>query len=131
LLVDFGLHGAHGSGAGLMAARASYLGGFAGTSTFLAERAFGIPTYGTMVHSFIQSSDDETEAFAAFARARLDNLVLLIDPTFWTPEGLKETGVFASGGIEEETLAAFATEEACRPVPAPARGDAHRASGFP
>lgn len=79
LLVDFGLRRAHGSDAGLMAARASYIAGFAGTATLLAERAFGIPTYGTVAHSFIQSFDDETAAFEAFVCARPQNLTLLID----------------------------------------------------
>jgi len=53
LLVDFGLRRAHGAEAGLLAARASYVAGFAGTATLLAEKAFGIPTYGTMAHSFV------------------------------------------------------------------------------
>ena len=79
LLVDFGFRRAHGAEAGLMAARASYLTGFAGTATVLAGQEFGIPIYGTMAHSFIEAFDDEMAAFAAFARARPDNLVLLID----------------------------------------------------
>ena len=78
-LVDFGLRRAHGAEAGLMAARASYLAGFAGTATVLARKDFGIPIFGTMAHSFIQAHDDETAAFSAFARSRPDNLVLLID----------------------------------------------------
>jgi nicotinate phosphoribosyltransferase len=79
LLVDFGLRRAQGADAGLMAARASYIAGFTGTATVLAEKLFGIPTYGTMAHSFIQAFDDEASAFERFARARPDNLVLLID----------------------------------------------------
>jgi len=79
LLVDFGLRRAHGVDAGLMAARASYIAGFAGTATVLAEKTFGIPIYGTMAHSFVQAFDDETAAFESFARVRPDNLVLLID----------------------------------------------------
>jgi nicotinate phosphoribosyltransferase len=78
-LVDFGFRRAHGAEAGLMAARASYLTGFAGTATVLAGEEFGIPIYGTMAHSFIESFDDESAAFAAFAQSRPDNLVLLID----------------------------------------------------
>lgn len=78
-LVDFGLRRAHGAEAGLMAARASYLAGFAGTATVLARKEFGIPVFGTMAHSFVQAHDDETAAFSAFARSRPDNLVLLID----------------------------------------------------
>ena len=78
-LVDFGLRRAHGAEAGLMAARAGYLAGFAGTATVLAQKEFGIPIFGTMAHSFIQAYDDEISAFSAFAHSRPDNLVLLID----------------------------------------------------
>src|SRR3984893_8856123 len=63
LLVDFGFRRAHGGGAGVMAARASYLAGFAGTATVLAEKLYGVPLYGTMAHSFIQAWDDEATAF--------------------------------------------------------------------
>jgi nicotinate phosphoribosyltransferase len=79
LLVDFGLRRAHGAEAGLLAARASYIAGFAGTSNVLAGRLFGIPLYGTMAHAFIQAHDDEALAFEHFAHAQPDNVVLLID----------------------------------------------------
>ncbi len=79
MLVDFGLRRAHGGDAGLAAARASYLAGFAGTATVLAEQLWGIPTFGTMAHSFIQAFADETVAFEKFARSRPENLTLLID----------------------------------------------------
>jgi nicotinate phosphoribosyltransferase len=79
LLVDFGLRRAHGAEAGLLAARASYIAGFAGTATIAAEKVFGIPTFGTMAHSFIEANDDEMVAFERFARARPDNLTLLLD----------------------------------------------------
>ncbi len=154
LLVDFGFRRAHGAEAGLMAARASYLAGFAGTATVLAGEEFGIPTYGTMAHSFIEAFDDEMTAFAAFARSRPDNLVLLID-TYDTEAaarkvvelaprlkaagiairsvrinsgdlvalsrsvrgildagGLREVTIFASGGLDEDQLAAFARQNA-------------------
>lgn len=78
-LVDFGFRRAHGAEAGLLAARASYLAGFAGTATLEANRAFGIPIFGTMAHSFIQAHDDEAVAFEHFARARPQGLVILID----------------------------------------------------
>jgi nicotinate phosphoribosyltransferase len=79
LLVDFGLRRAHGAEAGLLAARASYLAGFAGTATVLAAPLFGIPVYGTMAHSFVQAHDDETTAFDHFARSLPGNVILLID----------------------------------------------------
>lgn len=79
LLVDFGLRRAHGAEAGLLAARASYLAGFAGSATVLAAPLYGIPVYGTMAHSFVQAHDDESAAFEHFARALPENVVLLID----------------------------------------------------
>ncbi len=78
-LIDFGLRRAHGAEAGLLAARAAYLAGFAGTATIPAEPVFGIPIFGTMAHSFVQAHDDETEAFLHFARARPAAVVLLLD----------------------------------------------------
>jgi nicotinate phosphoribosyltransferase len=78
-LVEFGLRRAHGAEAGLAAARASYLAGFAGTSNVLAGRLWGIPLYGTMAHSFIQAHDQELEAFEAYARACPEGITLLID----------------------------------------------------
>jgi nicotinate phosphoribosyltransferase len=78
-LIDFGLRRAHGAEAGLLAARASYLAGFAGTSTVLAGMVYDIPIYGTMAHSFVQAHTDETTAFEHFALAQPENAVLLID----------------------------------------------------
>ena len=79
LIVDFGMRRAHGAEAGVMAARASYIAGFAGTATVLAGKEFGIPLFGTMAHSFVEAFDDEAAAFAAFAQSRPENVVLLID----------------------------------------------------
>ena len=154
LLVDFGMRRAHGAEAGLLAARASYVAGFAGTATVLAGKEFGIPLYGTMAHSFIEAFDDETAAFETFARARPDNVVLLLD-TYDTEAaarkvvalawrlksagivirgvrldsgdlialsksvrqildrgGMKDTTIFASGGLDEDSLLAFARANA-------------------
>jgi nicotinate phosphoribosyltransferase len=79
LLVDFGLRRAHGSEAGLLAARASYLAGYSGTATVLAGVQFGIPLYGTMAHSYIQAHANETTAFERFAHSQPTNTVLLVD----------------------------------------------------
>ena len=78
-LIDFGLRLAHGAEAGLLAARASYLAGFAGTATVLAGMAYDIPIYGTMAHSFVQAHTDETTAFEHFALAQPENAIFLID----------------------------------------------------
>ncbi len=78
-LIDFGLRRAHGAEAGLLAARASYLAGFAGSATTPVAARFGIPVFGTMAHSFIQAHEDEAAAFERFAQARPEALVLLLD----------------------------------------------------
>jgi len=106
LLVDFGLRRAHGAEAGLMAARASYIAGFAGTATVLAGKLFDIPVFGTMAHSYIQAHDDEAVAFERFAHARPQDLVFLIDTydseaaarkvVALAPQ-LKETGITIRG----------------------------------
>jgi nicotinate phosphoribosyltransferase len=79
LLVDFGLRRAHGAEAGMLAARASYLAGFAGTSNVAAGRRWGIPLYGTMAHSYVQAHEREVAAFEAFARVHPKASTLLID----------------------------------------------------
>jgi len=154
LIVDFGMRRAHGAEAGLVAARASYIAGFAGTATVLAGKKFGIPLFGTMAHSFVEAFDDETAAFAAFAQSRPDNVVLLID-TYDTEAaarkvvalaprlkaagiairgvrldsgdlnalsrsvrrildagGLNDVTIFASGGLDEDQLAALMQKSA-------------------
>ncbi len=88
LLVDFGLRRAHGAEAGLLSARAAYLGGFTGTATVEAARRFGIPMYGTMAHSFVQAHASEAEAFERFALSQPGNVVLLID-TYDTERGAR------------------------------------------
>ena len=79
LLVDFGLRRAHGAEAALLAARATYLAGFTGSSTVLAGQRFGVPVFGTMAHSFIQAHASELQAFEHFARSHPQGVTLLID----------------------------------------------------
>jgi nicotinate phosphoribosyltransferase len=98
LLVDFGVRRAHGLEAGLLAARASYAAGFAGTSTVLAGVRFGVPIFGTMAHSFVQAHDSEAEAFRSFARANPEGAVLLID-TYDTEAAAHEVVRLAREGM--------------------------------
>jgi nicotinate phosphoribosyltransferase len=94
LLVDFGLRRAHGADAGLLAARASFIAGFGGTATIEAAKLWRVPLYGTMAHAFVQAFDDEAAAFEAFARARPDELTLLID-TYDTETGARKVVALA------------------------------------
>lgn len=86
LLVDFGLRRAHGAEAGLFAARACYLAGFAGSSNVAAAAEYGVPPFGTMAHSFIQAHDLEELAYEHFAVTQPRNVTLLID-TYDTEAG--------------------------------------------
>jgi len=101
--VDFGLRRAHGAEAGLLAARAAYLAGFAGTSNVLAGRRFGIPVFGTMAHSYVMAHDDELDAFRGFARSQPNNVVLLID-TYDTLAAVDKV-VALAGELEKEGIA--------------------------
>jgi len=89
MLSDFGLRTAHGAEAGLYSARASYIAGFGGAANVLAGERYGIPVVGTMAHSFIQVHDDEALAFETFARARPQDVILLID-TYDTAAGARK-----------------------------------------
>jgi nicotinate phosphoribosyltransferase len=77
-LIDFGLRRAQGPG-GYCASRAAIIGGFDATSNVRASRDYDIPISGTMAHSFIQSYDDELNAFRDFAEGHPNNCVLLVD----------------------------------------------------
>ncbi|UCG13870.1 MAG: nicotinate phosphoribosyltransferase [Deltaproteobacteria bacterium] len=88
-LVDFSLRRTHGMDAGLMVARSSYIGGFIGTSNVQAGKIYGLPIYGTMAHSYVESFDREIDAFRAFAKSFPDNTVLLID-TYDTLAGARK-----------------------------------------
>lgn len=87
-LIDFSLRRTQGTDAGIKVARASYIGGFVGTSNVLAGKIYGIPIYGTMAHSFVTSFENEVDAFRAFARTFPENAVLLVD-TYDTLLGTK------------------------------------------
>jgi len=65
-VIEFGSRRAHGIEAGVLAARAAYIGGCEGTSNTYAGHRFNIPVYGTQAHSWIMAHADEAEAFSSF-----------------------------------------------------------------
>ena len=91
-LVDFSLRRTHGSDAGMKVARASYLVGFKGSSNVLAEQRYGVPAFGTMAHSYVESFDDEVDAFRAFVRIFPTNSTLLVD-TYDTLSGVRKAAI--------------------------------------
>ena len=79
MVSDFGARRAHNMDAAVYGARASYIGGAAGTATVLAGQMFGIPVSGTMAHSRVMYYKDEYDAFKNYAVNYPDNTVLLVD----------------------------------------------------
>ena len=94
MLVDFGLRRSQGIDAGLIAARSSYLAGFAGTSNVLAGRRYGIPLHGTMAHSYVMAHDREREAFEHFVKLFPKLSTLLVD-TYDTVRGVENAAAVA------------------------------------
>ena len=78
-VMEFGARRAHGATAAIVGARAAYVGGCVGTATTLTDEIYGIPALGTMAHSWVQSFDDEYEAFCKYAELYPNNCTLLVD----------------------------------------------------
>jgi nicotinate phosphoribosyltransferase len=87
-VVDFGFRRAHGGEAGVLAARSAYIGGVVATATVAAGFAWGIPTTGTMSHSYVMGFATELDAFCAFLRDQPERPTLLID-TYETLDGAR------------------------------------------
>ena len=91
---DFGARRAHGRDAGVLAARASFIGGAAGTSLVIAGQYFNIPYVGTIAHKFIMDRPSELAAFRDYAKSFPHNTLLLID-TYDTIQGAKNACIVA------------------------------------
>jgi nicotinate phosphoribosyltransferase len=87
-VIEFGTRRAHTPEAGVLGARAAYIGGCAGTSNTLAGYKYGIPVMGTAAHSWVMSFASETEAFAKLQQLLGANTVQLID-TYDSIEGAR------------------------------------------
>ena len=87
-VVDFGTRRAHSPEAGVLAGRASYIGGCAGTSNTETGFRYGIPVFGTAAHSWIQSFPCERQAYEQLQSLLGEATVYLID-TYNTIEGAK------------------------------------------
>ena len=87
-VVEFGTRRAHSPQAGVIAARAAYIGGCAGTSNVLAGMRYGIPVFGTSAHAWVQSFASETEAFERLQALLGPAATYLID-TYNTLDGAR------------------------------------------
>src|SRR5690242_16019227 len=77
-LIEMGSRRTH-EGAGVAAARAAYLAGFASSSNLQARFAYGVPSSGTSAHAFTLAHDSEREAFAAQLTSLGTGTTLLVD----------------------------------------------------
>lgn len=88
-VVEFGSRRAHGSEAGVLAARAAYIAGCIGTSNVEAGFRFGVPVFGTSAHSWVLSFEDEAESFRRLQDLLGERTVYLID-SYDTLEGARK-----------------------------------------
>jgi nicotinate phosphoribosyltransferase len=87
-VVEFGTRRAHSPEAGVLAARAAYIGGCIGTSNTLAGFRYQIPVFGTAAHSWVQAFPTESEAFRRLQELLGPATVYLID-TYDTLDGAR------------------------------------------
>jgi nicotinate phosphoribosyltransferase len=87
-VVEFGTRRAHTAEAGVLAARAAYIGGCIGTSNTLAGFRYGIPVLGTAAHSWVQAFPSELESFRQLQWLLGEGTVYLVD-TYDTIEGTR------------------------------------------
>jgi nicotinate phosphoribosyltransferase len=88
-VVEFGTRRAHSPQAGVLAGRAAYIGGCAGTSNTLCGCRFEIPVYGTAGHSWVLSYPDEEMAFRRMQDLLGETTVYIVD-TYDTLEGVRK-----------------------------------------
>jgi nicotinate phosphoribosyltransferase len=87
-VVEFGTRRAHSPEAGVLAARAAYIGGCAGTSNTESGMNFDIPVFGTCAHSWVMSFAHERESYEQLQKLLGESTVYLID-SYDTLEGAR------------------------------------------
>jgi len=87
-IIEFGTRRAHTPEAGVLGARAAYLGGCAATSNTLAGFRYSIPVAGTAGHSWVMSFACEEGAFRKLQNALGENAVQLLD-TYDVPQAAR------------------------------------------
>ena len=78
-VLEFGSRRAQGADGAVIGARAAYIGGCSGTSCTLADELYGVPSGGTMAHSWVQMFDSEYEAYRSYCELYPKNATLLVD----------------------------------------------------
>ena len=78
-VLEFGSRRAHGASAAILGARAAYIAGCVGSACTVADQEYGVPSLGTMAHSWVQMFDTEYEAFKEYCTRYPHNATLLVD----------------------------------------------------
>ncbi|WP_312032446.1 nicotinate phosphoribosyltransferase [Hujiaoplasma nucleasis] len=78
-VIEMGARRAQGLTASLNGARAAYIGGIDATSNVISDQVYGVPSGGTMAHSWIQMFDSEYEAFKTYANIYPNHSTFLLD----------------------------------------------------
>ncbi|MGL5001073.1 MAG: nicotinate phosphoribosyltransferase [Cetobacterium sp.] len=109
-VTSFGSRRAHGFDSAVSGTKASIIGGCLSHSNMMTEYKYGIPSVGTMAHSYIQAfgvgASAEKEAFDTFIKHRRErkanSLILLIDTYSTLGIGLKNAiQSFKDSGIDD------------------------------
>src|SRR6202051_3220521 len=87
-VVGFGTRRGHSPEAGVLAARAAYIGGCVGTSNAEAGFRYKVHVFGTAAHSWVMSFPSERAAFEQLQKLLGERTTYLID-TYDTIEGAK------------------------------------------
>jgi nicotinate phosphoribosyltransferase len=87
-VVEFGTRRAHSPEAGVLGARAAYIGGCIGTSNTETGFRYGVPVFGTAAHSWVMSFTSEQAACAELQKLLGEQTVYLVD-TYETLEGTR------------------------------------------
>ena len=78
-VAEFGSRRAQGADGAILGARAAYIGGVNATACTITDKEFGVPTTGTMAHSWVQMFDNEYDAFVSYCKIYPNNATLLVD----------------------------------------------------
>lgn len=78
-IMEFGARRADGEGAAIDSSIYGIMAGCIGTSNAMAADMLNMNAIGTMAHSFIESFDNELEAFITYAKINPHNCTLLVD----------------------------------------------------
>jgi len=78
-VVEFGTRRAHSPEAGVLAGRAAYIGGCAGTSNTKTGFLHGVPVFGTAAHSWVMSFESELDSFRELQKLLGPATIYLVD----------------------------------------------------